>query len=275
MRTLNRHLTATLVLLLAAGASFSKAQAAMFRPLELAAERTRIRFEKHVRSLYDGIGLIAKGLDFRVFRYALIGYYNLNEENRIKKHGIISVVDYRRVCNDKRLYIIDLEKRRLLFHTLVAHGKRTGRLYARHFSNTPGTQKSSLGFFVTGDTYCGKHGYSLYLEGMDAGFNDNAKRRAIVVHGAKYVSLAFAEIHGRIGRSWGCPAVPERLHRGIIDAIKGGTCLFHFYDELRYLGGGKYLDLRKAALQFERERMFANGLDQVPAPFRPNTSVLE
>ena len=212
-----------------------------------------VRFEQYVKSLYESVGLKKQGLDLEVFRYALIGYYNLQKENVLIKKGIISIIDYRKSCNDKRLFVIDLRKKKLIFHTLVAHGKNTGDVYARHFSNKPDSLQSSLGFFVTGETFSGEHGYSLYLEGIDQGFNDNAKSRALIIHGAYYVSKSFVKKYGKIGRSWGCPALPAGLHLHIIDTIKGGTCLFQFYDDKHYLKSSIHLDVAGAYSQFENE----------------------
>ena len=126
-------------------------------------------------------------------------------------------------------------------------------MYARHFSNETGSLKSSLGFFVTGKTYEGEHGYSLYLYGMERGVNHKARARRIIVHGAYYVRKSFIEKNGRIGRSQGCPALPPGLHIDIIDAIAGGTCLFQFYDDKKYLAKSSLLDVAEAASQFEAE----------------------
>jgi len=211
------------------------------------------RFEVQVRSLYGTIGLEKRGLDFAVFRYALIGYYNLKRRDAISKRGIISIIDYRKSCNEKRFYVIDLINKKLLYHTLVAHGRHSGEIYTREFSNEPGSLKSCLGFFVTGDTYDGDHGYSLRLYGKEKGFNDKARARRIIVHGAYYVRRSFIEQNGRIGRSQGCPALPAGPHIDIIDTIVGGTCLFQFYDDKKYLEKSSLLDVAEAASQFEEE----------------------
>lgn len=211
------------------------------------------RFEGHVRFLYETIGLQKEGLDFDCFRYALIGYYNLKRHDAIRKRGIISIVDYRKSSNDERFYVIDLIRKKVLYHTLVAHGRHSGEIYARYFSNEPGSLKSSLGFFVTGDTYEGEHGYSLYLYGKERGFNNKARARRIIVHGAYYVRKSFIEKNGRIGRSQGCPALPPGPHIDIIDTIVGGTCLFQFYNDKKYLEKSSLLDVAEAATQFEAE----------------------
>jgi hypothetical protein len=206
-----------------------------------------------VRSLYETIELKKRGLDFDLFRYALVGYFNLKKKDALSKEGIISIIDFRKSCNESRFYVIDLSRQKVLYQTLVAHGRKSGDIYARHFSNAPGSLKSSLGFFVTGDTYDGEYGYSLYLYGMDEGFNDQAKARGIVVHGAPYVTRSFLREYGKIGRSQGCPALPAGLHINIIDTIMGGTCLFQFYDDKMYLQKSVLLDVGEAASEFKEE----------------------
>ena len=210
-------------------------------------------FEEHVRYLYKMIGLKKNGLHLDVFRYALIGYYNLKSNGAIKKRGIISIIDYRKSSNDERFYVIDLINKKVLYHTLVAHGRHSGELYARHFSNEPGSLKSSLGFFVTGDTYEGEHGYSLYLYGKERGINDKAKSRRIIVHGAYYARSSFIKQYGRLGRSQGCPALPAGVHIDIIDTIVGGTCFFQFYNDNKYLRRSSLLNVKEAAAQLAGE----------------------
>lgn len=223
------------------------------RASQLSIEGTLASFEQHVQFLYETIGLKREGLDFAIFRYALIGYYNLKRQGAITKKGIISIVDYSKSCNDERFYVIDLIRKEVLYHTLVAHGRHSGEMYATYFSNEPGSLKSSLGFFVTGDTYDGEHGYSLYLYGMDRGFNDKARTRRIIVHGAYYARRSFIEQNGRIGRSQGCPALPAGPHIDIIDTIVGGTCLFQFYNDSKYLKSSSLLDVEGATSQFAEE----------------------
>ncbi|MCK4990119.1 MAG: murein L,D-transpeptidase catalytic domain family protein, partial [Bacteroidales bacterium] len=134
-----------------------------------------------------------------------------------------------------RLFILDLEKQELLYHTFVAHGKNTGVNMATKFSNNKGSNQSSLGLYRTAESYQGKHGYSLRLDGLEKGFNDNARSRAVVMHSAGYVSDEFIERHGRLGRSWGCPAVPVEFSKDIIDLIKGGSCLYIYANDIHYL----------------------------------------
>jgi hypothetical protein len=124
-----------------------------------------------------------------------------------------------------------MDSKKVLFHDLVAHGRNSGDNFAGKFSNTPNSNMSSLGFYVTGDTYTGKHGLSLYLNGMDPDFNDKARERSIVIHGADYVSQNFIRKYGRLGRSFGCPALSMESYKSIIDTICQGSCLFIYYPD--------------------------------------------
>jgi hypothetical protein len=169
-------------------------------------------------------------LDFDLFKDAMIGM-NSFEFSTQKK---IVIIDYSKPSTEKRFYVIDLEKKKLLHHCLVAHGKNTGENNAKYFSNEPRSLKSCLGFFKTAETYTGKHGYSLKLDGLEKGINDNSRKRAIVIHGADYVSKDFINKYGRLGRSWGCPALPKDLSKDIIDSISGGVCLYIFGESKDY-----------------------------------------
>src|SRR6185436_6370051 len=145
----------------------------------------------------------------------------------------LTVIDYSKPSTKKRLWVVDLQARALLFEELVAHGQGSGANLATQFSNEAETHQSSIGLFATKDTYIGKNGYSLRLQGLDAGFNDRALERAIVMHGAPYVSEDFARAHGRLGRSWGCPALPEAVARQVIDRVKGSGLVFAYYPDQR------------------------------------------
>jgi hypothetical protein len=147
----------------------------------------------------------------------------------------LAVIDYSLPSTQPRMWVFDVAKGRLLFQELVAHGKGTGEALAQRFSNVEGSKASSLGLFQTADTYYGSNGYSLRLRGLDQGFNDNALTRAIVMHGAPYVSEAIAQRLGRLGRSWGCPAVRPEVARAVIDTLKGGALLFAYYPDGKWL----------------------------------------
>lgn len=181
-------------------------------------------------------------LNFEVFSKALTGFENLKKAGLLTQDShLLTICDFSMSSNMKRLWIIDLEDKKVLFNSLVAHGKNTGEEFATNFSNRESSLQSSLGFYITDATYQGDNGYSLKLLGMDKGFNDAAYRRAIVLHGANYVSDDFAAMHKRIGRSWGCPAVPKELTQPIINTIKGRNCLFIYYPDQNYLSSSEWL----------------------------------
>jgi hypothetical protein len=154
---------------------------------------------------------------------------------------LLTVIDYSLPSSERRLWVLDLVRKRVLFHELVAHGMNTGESFAMEFSNRPGSFQSSLGLFRTEDTYRGRHGLSLRLDGLEPGFNDRARERAIVMHGASYVNSSFLARHGRLGRSWGCPAVDRAVHRRIIERIKDGTALFVYYPDDDWLRSSDFL----------------------------------
>lgn len=198
----------------------------------------------YIKKLYKNIDFEnGNKLSFEVFDKAYRGYLNLREAGELTtEKEILTVCDFTQSSNENRMWIIDLRERKVLFNTFVAHGAGTGEEFAKKFSNTFDSHQSSLGFYVTGDTYMGEHGNSLYLHGKDQGFNSNAYERSIVVHGAEYVSNKFIKGNERLGRSWGCPAVPENLAQPIINTIKQGTCLFIYYPEKSYLKSGYWMN---------------------------------
>ena len=186
------------------------------------------------KKLYLALGLAAKGLQWETFSKAWKGFTRLTEEGLIK-NPLLSIVDMSQPSFKKRLYIIDMVANKLVINTLVAHGRNSGETMASNFSNKPESLQSSLGFYLTGETYEGNNGYSMRLKGLEKGFNDQAESRAIVMHGAPYVNESFAHKMGRIGRSWGCPAVSLEEHQQIINLIKNGSCLFVFAPQKQYL----------------------------------------
>ena len=182
-----------------------------------------------LRSVYDSLHLGLKGLSQQAFDYAKQGLSILAAEGKLLNDSIISIIDFSEPSNKKRLFVIDLKHYKVLFNTLVAHGRNTGREWATSFSNQNSSFKSSPGFYITRETYEGHNGYSLKLDGMERGINDNAYERGIVMHGAAYVCDDLANAQGFIGRSQGCPAVPVQVSRPIINTIKNGTCLFVYH----------------------------------------------
>jgi hypothetical protein len=183
--------------------------------------------------IYDSLHLEDMGLSRMVFRTAMKGMEKLQKSGRLREN-VISIIDFSQPSTSKRLYVIDLDNSELLCNTWVAHGMKSGKTMAQVFSNKPSSNKSSLGFYITGDAYEGSNGYSLKLEGMEKGINDYAFRRAIVLHGADYVSEQWIASQGYIGRSKGCPAVPIEVCQPLIDEIKGGTCLFIYHPTSTY-----------------------------------------
>jgi len=201
---------------------------------------SEMAIESDIRQLWvdcklDGV------LSFGIFNTAILG---LNKLEGVKNRKIISIIDYSKPSTEKRFYVIDLEKKQLLYRSLVAHGMGSGDNMAEIFSNESDSHKSTLGFYITAETYTGKNGYSLKLDGLEKGINDNARNRDIVIHGAKYVSQDFIDKHGRIGRSWGCPALPVDVSESIIDKISGGSCLFIFGNDSSYSKNSTYYKLK-------------------------------
>jgi hypothetical protein len=167
-----------------------------------------------------------------VFQLAFSGWEKLDGS---LKTPVLTIIDFSLPSNEKRLWIIDPIQQKILLHSVVAHGRNSGELMASKFSNRPESFQSSIGFYKTGETYQGKHGYSLRLDGLEQEFNGQARNRAIVIHGADYATEAFAEINGRLGRSLGCPALPTELSSQAIDLIKDGSLLFIFGNDENYL----------------------------------------
>jgi hypothetical protein len=198
-------------------------------------------YHNYLQNLYVKANLAAAGLDQMVFNKAVTGYYNLKNAGKLSsKKSIISIADMNMSSKTKRLWVIDLDKMEVLLNTWVAHGKNTGDDIATKFSNVNSSYQSSLGFYVTGEVYVGKHGRSLKLDGMDQGYNDNARERAIVIHGASYVGQGTINALGRLGRSQGCPAVAPELSDKVINTIEGKTVLFINGADQKYTS--KYLD---------------------------------
>jgi hypothetical protein len=176
-----------------------------------------------------------------VLRLALTARDGACTRGLARRADLLTVIDYSLPSTAKRLWVFDVASGEVLFNELVAHGKNTGENYARHFSNRDGSLQTSLGLFRTAGTYVGNNGYSLTLDGLEPGFNDKAARRAVVVHGAPYVSPEFATQHGRIGRSWGCPALSQAVAAKVIDTIKGGSLVFSYYPEQEWLSHSRFL----------------------------------
>lgn len=172
---------------------------------------------------------------FDIYEKGIIGYYNLLAEGKSISNSKLTLIDFRLSSNKKRMWVIDLMTNKVLYYRLVAHGKNTGEEFAKNFSNVKNSNKSSVGFYLTGENYYGKHGLSLRLDGMEPGFNDKARDRAIVMHSAAYVSKDFSKNMGRLGRSFGCPAIAMKDHKEIIKGLAERSLLFIYYPLDDYL----------------------------------------
>lgn len=193
-------------------------------------------------SLYNQMALSTTGLGSEAFQLAFKGYSKLLQEGFVNISNILTIADFSKPSSEKRLFVFDMVQHKILFNTLVAHGRNSGLNYATSFSNKKESNKSSLGFYVTLDTYNGENGYSLKLKGLEEGFNDNAYDRAIVVHGSDYVNSSFAANNGYLGRSLGCPAVPRKQAKSIINTIKNGSVLFIYHPEENYINNSPVLN---------------------------------
>lgn len=186
--------------------------------------------------LYTILHLSDYGLSKEIFQLALKGYTKLETTGKLANPDILTIIDFSQSSRNKRMYIIDLINNKILFNTLVAHGRNTGEEFAQHFSNDLGSLKSSLGFYVTKNEAVGaKVGLSLVIRGVEKGFNDNAENRQIIMHGAPYVTEEFISKTGRLGRSYGCPALPPYQIRPVIETIEKGSCLFIYNPDPVYL----------------------------------------
>ncbi len=175
-------------------------------------------------------------INFEAFKQAINGYNQLEKTN----NHLLTIVDFSKASTEERLYVIDLNEKRILFQSHVAHGVNSGDNMATSFSNRSGSYQSSLGFYRTAETYQGRNGYSLRLDGLEPDINDNARARAVVIHGANYANPEGVESRGRLGRSYGCPALPQKLNRPIIDAIKNGSILFIYAENQDYQNQSQY-----------------------------------
>ncbi len=191
--------------------------------------------------LYDSIDWDNHKPDYEVFYSAIRGYNSIQDSLHAFNKPLLTIIDFSRPSTDKRLWVIDLKTKKVLFNTFVAHGRNSGDVIPTKFSNRCDSFESSLGFYKTGATYSGKHGLSLKLHGLEEGINDQAEKRSIVIHGADYVSERFIANSGRLGRSQGCPAVSMQIHKDLIKVIKDQTCLFIYHPDRTYFQPSKIL----------------------------------
>lgn len=189
-----------------------------------------------IKSIFQKISFSKSPLSFEIFEKAYVGYVNLKKAGMLPEGShILTICDFTKSSTENRFWVIDLNSSKVLYNTLVAHGQGSGMEYATQFSNNDNSHQSSIGFYLTGETYQGEHGLSCHLRGMDNGYNSAAFDRGIVIHGADYVCKDFISSNSRLGRSWGCPALPSALSSAIINTIKNNNCLFIYYPSKKYL----------------------------------------
>lgn len=191
--------------------------------------------------IYDSLKLDSLGLSKQAFLDGVKGFDYLKSTGKLSNDNVLTIADFGLPSNEKRLFVIDMENFRLLYNTYVAHGRNSGKEFANKFSNSPQSNMSSPGFYVTQNTYYGEHGFSLRLQGEEKGINDNALSRAIVIHCADYVSEKWIQDLGYIGRSLGCPALPKKDSKPIIETIKDGSCFFIYSPSQKYLSRSRLL----------------------------------
>ena len=194
-------------------------------------------------TLYSSLARSAPELNPAVLKSALSAM-QCAVNNGQERSERLAVIDYSQPSTARRLWIFDLRQKKLVLRDLVAHGQKSGENFATQFSNSEGSHQSSLGLFRTQESYQGTHGYSLRMDGLEPGFNDQARDRAIVIHAADYVSPLWSKREGRIGRSQGCPAVRPQVARQVVDKLKDGQFMFSWYPDQRWLKSSAYLNCK-------------------------------
>ena len=231
---------------------FSNAQTGLSKERQLALKKA----ELNIKELYSELNAAQYDLSFTAFRYAYIGYQTMKKQHRLNNKELFSIIDFTKDCNSKRFYTIDLEKMKIVYYTYVAHGKKSGERMATSFSDVVESNKSSIGFYITGNTYNGGNGYSLMLHGDEKGYNSNLAKRSVVVHAADYANEDYIARNGRMGRSLGCPALPENIYKQVIETIKEKTMIFAYYNDAKYLKTSKYLNVLKLIEEEPVESVF-------------------
>lgn len=206
---------------------------------KLIAANAKATLETKCKTVYTAIDANDLSLPkFESFFAAFQGYEILKLQGKIVNE-VLTVIDFSLSSTEERMWVIDMKTQKVILKTLVAHGRNSGIEFATNFSNENESYKSSLGFYITGEVYQGKHGTSLRLDGMEYGINDRARDRAVVIHGADYVSKKLARAQGYIGRSQGCPAVPYEVHKQLIETIKNKSCIFIYHPSRNYIAKSK------------------------------------
>lgn len=205
---------------------------------KLSLSQREAKFNEYALSIYECIG--DTSISEEAFNYALKGHYSLKNQGKLKNENELVLIDFTKSSAEQRFFIIDLEDETVLYKKLVAHGKKSGEVYPTKFSNISESHMSSIGFYVTGNTYNGKYDNSLVIQGQEY-TNSKAEKRGVVIHSADYATEKYLERNGRLGRSYGCPALPHEDYTEIIDLIKEGTTLFIYYKDNNYLSSSKLL----------------------------------
>jgi hypothetical protein len=189
-----------------------------------------------IRQIQEKYALLNEPLlNQEAFRYGMLGYHSLLMRGMVRNDSLLTIIDFSRPSVDDRLFVINLNLNAIVYKSLVSHGRNSGDLYASRFSNKMQSHQSALGFYITGETYLGGQGYSLQLMGLDTGYNDHSKVRSIVVHAAYYATQDYANRYGRLGRSFGCLALPPAMNAPIVNEIKGGSVVFSYFPDQTYL----------------------------------------
>ncbi len=203
---------------------------------------SKTTFEEKVSSLYESFSLNNNSMpSMPVFEKAMSGYYKLKESGKVS-NPVLTIIDFDLSSTNKRMWILNMDTKAVLFNTYVAHGQKTGVEFANKFSNKVNSHMSSLGFYVTGETYYGKNGLSLFIDGMEKGINSNARSRYVVIHGADYAEPSFIKKYGRLGRSYGCPAVPNKIAKNLINTIKGESVVYINKNDNNYVSKSGFLN---------------------------------
>jgi hypothetical protein len=198
---------------------------------------------EEIIDIYSFLNLSEYGLSNEAYQLGIKGFNKLKESGQLLNSSVLTIIDFSQSSKNKRLYVIDLYKKALLFNTYVAHGRNTGDEFAERFSNIPGTFQSSLGFYITENMAIGSRvGLSLLLKGIEKGFNDHAREREIIIHGADYATEDFIQKTGRLGRSYGCPSLPPDLIKPVAETIKGGSLLFIYKNDDNYIHNSSVLN---------------------------------
>ena len=222
------------------------------------------RIDSYCTTFYGLLRSEVSKPDYEVFKKALTGFFNLKAGNNIEKN-ILTIIDFSISSRFERMWIIDLNKLEVVHVSLVAHGRNSGEEFAHSFSNSPSSYQSSLGFYLSGETYVGKNGLSLSLDGVEPGINDKARERAIVMHGADYVSRDFIHQYGRLGRSYGCPSIPMEDHEKYINLLSGRSCVYIHFPDNKYLNNSSMFAMEPALDEMSR---FST------EPFRKNLALM-